>query len=525
MRNPPVPGRTVTRTIPVDPDDEPGSTAPGTNRVSPWNGPAPDLSVQMVQACLDGIAACDDTRRCISWNPAMERLFGLSADEVVGESMARVLGFLGETSLRHLQEAFEGKPSIHRACSFQVPLSHRQGICDLHFSALRANDGQIVGAMVLARDVGTGQPALELIRETEARFRTMANCAPVLLWMSDTRGDCTFFNESWLAFTGRPMEQELGVGWAEGIHPLDFQRAIDHYMEYFAMRLPFEMEYRLRRRDGEYRWVLDRGVPRSTPGGDFLGYIGSCVDITDHKHALEQLTTSTEQLVRANQGLERFAYVASHDLQEPIRSIIHFSQLLQMDAGQHLGEQALDALDFVIVEGKRLKQLIDGLLEYSRAGAPERTRTPVDLRPILEHMVKLMDEQLTGSGASVTWGELPEVIADGPQLSQLLQNLLANALKFRSELPPEIRIECHSSDRDWIFCVQDNGIGFEGRYSDQIFEVFRRLHRSRYPGSGIGLAICKKIVENHGGRIWAESVPGTGSRFFFTLPRRPAERP
>jgi PAS domain S-box-containing protein len=370
----------------------------------------------------------------------------------------------------------------------------------------------------------------ERLRESEQRFRTMADCAPVLLWMAGTDSLCNFFNKSWLEFSGRTMEEEYGNGWAEAVHAEDFQRCMHVYLNAFVERQPFRMEYRLRRHDGEYRWILDTGVPRFAPGGTFEGYIGSCIDITELRQAHDALARvnddlelrvqqRTAALQTMNAELEQFAYIASHDLQAPLRAVSGYIGLLEREIGDKLTPDAQEFMRFITDGAQQMRQLIGDLLTYSRTSRQQMHYAPVDCEKTLATILESLSPAIAESGAKIEHGPLPGIAADATQVMQLLQNLIGNAIKFRGKATPVVRISAERVNGDWQFTVRDNGIGIAQEHQPRIFQVFHRLHTAEeYPGTGIGLAICKKVVERHGGRIWVESTPGQGSAFHFTLP-------
>ncbi|HYZ86655.1 MAG TPA: PAS domain S-box protein, partial [Bryobacteraceae bacterium] len=198
-------------------------------------------------------------------------------------------------------------------------------------------------------------------------FRVLADNAPALIWLANSNGQFVWFNRPWLDFTGRTMEQELGDGWAEGVHPDDRDRAVKAYRELFEKRTPFKLEYRLRRHDGVYRWVLDNGVPYTGSGSEFSGYMGSCIDIHDHRETEQELVESNQALRRANSDLEHFAYAASHDLKEPLRIVALYSQLLQKRAGAKLDDEERTFLEYLVGGAGRMELLVGNLLTYTRA--------------------------------------------------------------------------------------------------------------------------------------------------------------
>jgi signal transduction histidine kinase len=245
----------------------------------------------------------------------------------------------------------------------------------------------------------------------------------------------------------------------------------------------------------------------------------------ERKRAQAMLQERLDQLARSNEELERFAYVASHDLQEPLRMVVSYMQLLKERYHGQLDERADRYIDYAVDGGKRMQQLINDLLTYSRAGRGERPFEPVDCNRLADDVLRSLRVAIGEAGARVTRGELPTVLGDASQLGQLLQNLFGNAIKYRApDREPAIALEAELVDDAWRFALRDNGIGIEPRFLERVFIIFQRLHRKEeYAGTGVGLAICRRVVERHGGRIWVESAPGRGSTFYFTLPTAPKE--
>ncbi len=227
-------------------------------------------------------------------------------------------------------------------------------------------------------------------------------------------------------------------------------------------------------------------------------------------------------LERSNQELEQFAYVASHDLQEPLRMVASYCQLLERRYAEIVDEEGREFISYAVDGATRMQSLINDLLTYSRVGRQEQQLEPLSCAETLELVRSNLTTAIEESGATVAVGELPTVMGDASQLMRLFQNLIANAIKFRGERTPEIHVDAErhgDGDGEWLFAVRDNGIGIDPRHADRVFAIFQRLHsRQEYPGTGIGLAVCRKIVERHGGRIWLESEPGRGTTFLFTLP-------
>jgi PAS domain S-box-containing protein len=381
-------------------------------------------------------------------------------------------------------------------------------------------------------DITDRHQAIEALRESEERFRHMADTAPVLVWMSGVDKLCNYFNKPWLEFTGRTMEQELGNGWTQGVHPDDFQRCLDTYVNAFDARQDFRMEYRLRRFDGEYCWVLDTGIPRFAPGGSFLGYIGSCIDISDRKQAEEQIVElnqflnqrvqeRTAQLEAANKELESFSYSVSHDLRAPLRHISGFVDLLQKRSAATLDETSLRYLDTIVQSVKQAGMLIDDLLAFSRMGRTEMRYAIVNMTQLVGEVQR--DIELEKNGRTIYWyiEELPQVQGDPSMLRLVLRNLMENALKYtQTRDRAEIVIGCTDNENELVFFVRDNGVGFDMRYVHKLFGVFQRLHgEQQFDGTGIGLANVRRIVHRHGGRTWAEGLVDGGATFYFSLPK------
>jgi PAS domain S-box-containing protein len=351
----------------------------------------------------------------------------------------------------------------------------------------------------------------------EAKFRALANAAPVMIWVSDASGACTFFNEPWLRFVGKPMEGEIGDGWAASVHPDDATRCSDLYGKAFEKRRPFTREYRMQRHDGEYRWILDNGAPWYEPDGEFGGYIGSCIDVSERKEMEEELQRRveerTEELTQAYKEMESFSYSVSHDLRAPLRSISSNLSFLVEDFGGDLNPEALEYVNRAKSGAARMDTLMQGILQLSRLSRKPLVTTTVDLSALSEKAAK--EEGGEDKTFEVQGGMLVE--GDQELLGAVLHNLIGNAYKYGAT---HVAV---GKKRNAYF-VKDNGIGFDPQFTDKIFLPFERLHSpTDYPGTGLGLSTAKRIVDRHGGKMWAESTPGQGSTFFFTVGKQPAE--
>jgi PAS domain S-box-containing protein len=382
-------------------------------------------------------------------------------------------------------------------------------------------DGKPLYEIAVYDDITAQRDAEERLRESEARFRqTFELAASGICHVRD--GRFIRVNKSLCEILGYAEKQLLGKTVKEVSHPedrdvTDGARARIRAGEIEQAR--FEKRY-VRGDDGSVVWVdIAIALVRDVFGTP-LYEIAVFDDITERKRAEAALQAAHEELKRSNAELEQFAYVASHDLQEPLRMVASYTQLLGRRYDAKLDADGREFMSYIVDGATRMKQLIEDLLAYSRVGTKGQDFRPVAVEGALRKALFNLRLAIEEAGAVVTYDALPTVSADEAQVVQLLQNLIGNALKFRSASVPRIHVGITASADEFTFEVRDNGIGIEPQYYERIFMVFQRLHnKGEYPGTGIGLAICKKVVERHGGRIWVTSRPGEGSSFHFTLRR------
>ena len=316
--------------------------------------------------------------------------------------------------------------------------------------------------------------------------------------------------------------------WSANLHPEDKKRVEEKLVKNIAEKIThWHEEYRFKSGSGNYKYILDKGYLVYDNNSNPVRMVGAMQDLTrtrSHEVMLKSLNNSLEkrakELAESNEELERFAYVASHDLQEPLRMVTSFLQLLEKKYKDKLDNKAKEYINYAVVGAERMKKLILDLLEYSRVNAAPVEKTDVDLIEIMDDIQFTFRELISSTHASLLYENLPVVKGNKTQLLQLFQNLIENAIKYKSERSPVIKISFTEDLYSFNFSIKDNGIGIDPRFYNKIFIIFQRLHtREQYSGTGIGLAICKKIIDKHGGKIMVSSKPGVGSTFNLTIPK------
>ncbi len=385
--------------------------------------------------------------------------------------------------------------------------------------------GSLLGVVASFFDITERRRAEQALRESEQRFRSLADSMPQLVWTALPDGRVDYYNQRHLEYQDIKQVEAEDWDWAPVLHPEDMQATVDAWVHSVETGEVYQIEHRVRMTDDSYRWHLSRGVPMLDEKGRIIRWFGTSTDIHDLKLAEEQLKLYANRLEQSNRELEQFAFMASHDLQEPLRKIEMFGDLL-LERAKSLQENERTYLDRMRNAAGRMRAMIEGLLQISRVATQGKPFVRVDLSRVTKEVLSDFEDQIKHSGARMDIGRLPSVTGDPLQLRQLLQNLIGNAIKYRQPgKPPEIRIYAEQLPDKVQICIQDRGIGFPQEDADRIFEPFQRLvGRNQYEGSGIGLAICRRIVERHGGEIAAMSEPGNGTTFFVTLPNPPLEK-
>ena len=361
----------------------------------------------------------------------------------------------------------------------------------------------------------------------DARFSEVMDAAPVMIWVSGTDKGCVWFNRPWLAFTGRSLAQEIGHGWSEGVHREDFERCIEIYTNYFDARKAFRMQYRLRRRDGAYRWIDDTGIPRFASDGTFLGYIGSCVDIHDYREMQSELRHHLLENAELNRQADAamLAGAIAHEINQPLTAIVSNGSagLRWLDRERPNVERAKATLNNIVQSGRRAAEIVESLWAISKK--ENQTRVPLSLNELIRDVLLLVEIDLEGHHVALrtTLDEtIPEVLADRVQLRQVLLNLINNAVEAMDSVDANSRLLHVRTERDEsqniVVTVQDSGPGIDPQ---NIKRIFDRFFTTKTQGMGMGLAISRSIIEAHNGRLWAEASLQQSSLFRLSLPHNP----
>ncbi|MDD5305787.1 MAG: PAS domain S-box protein, partial [Deltaproteobacteria bacterium] len=399
----------------------------------------------------------------------------------------------------------------------------------------RSEAGEVQGVFAAARDVTERNRIAAELRVASLYARNLIETSLDTLVTISPDGKITDVNEATINVTGVSRRQLVGTDFSDYFTEPD--KAREGYQQVFAEGFVTDYPLTIRHASGRTIDVLYNATIYRNESGEVQGVFAAARDVTErnkmeqelarYRLRLEELvrqrTSELEKtaadLARSNKDLEQFAYVSSHDLQEPLRAVAGFMSLLKQQHNDKLDAEAHEYIGHAISGAERMQTLINDLLTYSRVGARSAPSNPVSMKEALDTAVVNLSTAVAESRAVITHDPLPTVTANLPQMIQLLQNLVGNAIKFRGPRTPEIHVFARRDDGAWLFGVRDNGIGIEAGYHDRIFLIFQRLHsRTQYPGTGIGLALCKRIVERYSGRIWFESQPGEGTTFFFTIP-------
>ncbi|MEC4806800.1 MAG: PAS domain S-box protein [Jaaginema sp. PMC 1080.18] len=457
----------------------------------------------------------DKNFRIQHWSQQAEELFGWSASEVKNchwqdfnfifpEDIVKVMAIA--------QEIQSGVVSRNVLCNRNYTKSGVILTCEWYNSALFDEAGQVLSLLSLIRDVSDRAIAQEALRLSEERFQEIVNTLDQFFFVrcSET-GQYLYISPAYAKIWQRSCESLYAnpKSWMDIIHPEDLH-LVESSLTEQQQRQSVQREYRIIRDDGEIRWIRAHTRAILAENSQPLRIVGIAEDVTAE-------VLQRQELARSNAELEQFAYIASHDLQAPLSVVASYARLLQNQYQTQLDNLADKMLDGLVRSTQRMQQLIEDLLTYSRLDRDSQPFQACHCQQIVEDAIANLELQIYQRQATITYRDLPIVRGSRSQLTQLFQNLIANAIKY-SDRAPTIAITTVKQGHLYCFAVQDNGIGIAPQNQERIFKIFQRLHnQNQYLGSGIGLALCKKIVERHGGRIWVESVVNRGSTFYFTL--------
>jgi PAS domain S-box-containing protein len=474
-----------------------------------------DRAAELLRQAGDPVFIVDLDGSIVDINGQTVRLYGWSIDELAGEGIDLIVP----------ESRFEQGQDLWRRCLRGEVIQNVE-------TERRTKAGAVIPvSMTLARiqddqgltvAVGITTHDLSPLKHAESRLMRMNKVfmeSQTPMSILDLQGRVLDSNPVSDRMIGWTREERLGQLPAKITQPEFRARALAKIERVLKDGKVDDFEFELRTKEGDAVIVLVGLSLLRDENGQPIGIAVVSKDITERKRSVQELARAAKELERSNRELQDFAFVLSHDLQEPLRSIVGFSKLLHERAASSLDEESLRYLDVVQRAGKKLQTLIKDLLAYARLDRDDWERSPVDLSAACDAAVEQLQSSIEEAGAVVKRDKLPVVRGDSAQLSLVFQNLIGNAIKYRGERAPEVRVGAERGTAGWEISVADNGLGIEPQYHEKVFEVFQRLHSyEKIPGTGMGLAICKKIVERHGGRLWVESEPGKGSTFRFTIP-------
>jgi PAS domain S-box-containing protein len=468
----------------------------------------------IITESLDGIIT--------SWNTGAEQIYGYSAKEVLGKNVSILEPDKLKGEIKQLIEKTKQEEKIRHYETLRLRKDGTTINVSVTLSPIFDISGKFIAASCISRDITESIKAKEALRLSNIYNRSLieASLDPLLTIGHD--GKITDVNTSTELATGYSRDKLIGTDFTD--YFTEPEKAKKGYQEVFREGFVSDYALEIQHKNGRITPVLFNASIYKDESGEVIGVFAAARDITERKKAEDILKLKIEELACSNAELEQFAYVSSHDLQEPLRMISSYLQLLQRRYQGKLDEKADKYIYFAVDGASRMQILINDLLEFSRVTTRAKEPEPTGCEFVLDQVLSNLELFIKENKAKVSHDPLPGLMADKTQLAQVFQNLIVNGIKFHSEEAPNIYISAEKKAREWQFSVKDNGIGIDPQYSERIFEIFKRLHKKEeYPGTGIGLAICKKIVERHGGHIWVESELGKGSTFYFTLPVNPGE--
>ncbi len=482
----------------------------------------------LLEASLDPLVTINKEGKITDVNQATEKATGISRDRLIGSDFCDYF-----TDPQKAREGYQRVFEQGFVRDYLLAIRSTSGaVLDVLYNGtvFKGAHGEVDGVFAAARDITERKRAEEALHRSESRYRSLVTATAQIVWTTNPDGEVVDDMPMWRAYTGMSRQEIAGAGWLESLHPDDRSRTEQVWGKAWRNREPYDTEYRMRNRDGEYRTFSVRGVPVLEDDGTVREWVGTCTDITQRKQAEEQVYLLNEQLEQrvkertaqlqaANKELEAFTYSVSHDLRAPLRHISGFSKILSEEFSENLPPEAQHHVQRILEGTRRMGQLVDDLLNLGRVGRKELSLQVAGLRSIVDAVIESLKPEVGDRQVEWKISDLPYVECDTALMQQVLQNLLSNAVKFtRPRTQAVIEIGQEQRDGEAVVYVRDNGVGFSMKYADKLFGVFQRLHRAEdFEGTGVGLATVQRIIQKHGGSIWAEAELDKGAAFYFTL--------
>ncbi|MGD0449474.1 MAG: PAS domain S-box protein [Candidatus Bathyarchaeia archaeon] len=471
-------------------------------------------SRSLLESSLDPLVTISADGKITDVNRSTEEVTGYKREQLIGSDFSDYFTEPGKARLGYKKVFTDGYVR-----DYPLAIRHQSGkITDVLYNATiyRNEDGTIQGVFAAARDITERKIAEQKLLAASLYSRSLIEASLDPLVTISKEGKITDVNMATEDVTGYTREELIGSDFSDYFtEPRDARAG---YQKVFTEGLVKDYPLAIRHKSGKITDVLYNASIYRNPQGDIQGVFAAARDVTERNAMENEIKQTMEKLKQSNSELEQFAYVASHDLQEPLRMVASYVQLLERRYKGKLDTEADEFIAYAVDGANRMRGLIEDLLTYSRVNRLGKPFEPTNVESTLDIVLLNLKASITENNALVTHDKLPIVMADGGQLVQLFQNLIGNAIKFHGKESPHVHVSAQDKENEYMFSVQDNGIGIAPEYFDRLFKIFQRLHtREEYPGSGIGLAVCKRIVERHGGRIWIESQVGKGSTIYFTL--------
>lgn len=471
----------------------------------------------VVESSNDAIITRSTEGNILSWNKGAEHTYGYTAEEVKNKKISIIIPSQLKNEEKQLTENVRDNITVPENYeTLRVKKNGKIINVSVTISPVLDTLGNLVAISTISRDITESKRASEKLEMANKYNRSLLEASLDPLVTIGADGKITDINNSTKIVTGLEVDDLIGTDFSE--YFTEPEKAREGYEKVFHDGFVRDYPLEIKNKNGQTTPVLYNASVYKDDNGNVKGVFAAARDITELKKVENDLKLKLEELSRSNKELEQFAYVSSHDLQEPLRMIASYLQLLERKYKDKLDDKANKYIHFSVDGATRMQNLINDLLDFSRVTTQAKELEPTNLEPIYKDVIANLDFSINENDVILTHDPLPVVMADKSQIAQVFQNLINNSIKFRSKEQPKINISVKEEKNHWLFAVKDNGIGIDPKHSDRIFEIFKRLNKKRdYPGTGIGLAVCKKIIERHGGNIWVKSELGKGSIFYFTL--------